>query len=95
MLLLRLPPFGDVLVCGVSTQLRLFVAELDELINPGDEDFETSGLTTASLIRAGYLAAVPLSEIKGEIGTISATRYRRLMDRLTRYIRREASLSPS
>ena len=37
-------PFGDLLICGISTQLRLEVAGFDEIIAPGDEDFRNSGL---------------------------------------------------
>ena len=75
--------------------MRFLVADLDDLIQPGDEDFAGSGLVTASVVRAGYLAAVPLSGIKGQIGTISPARYLRIMDRLTLYLRREAGLLPS
>lgn len=92
LLLVRLPPFGDSLLCGVSTQPRLIVPDLDEVIAPGAEDFSASGLACASLVRLGYLAVVPLSEVKGTIGRISAAPYRRLMDRLTTYLRREAGL---
>jgi len=34
-LLRRLPPFGDFLICGVSTQLHQRVAGFDEAITPG------------------------------------------------------------
>jgi mRNA interferase MazF len=42
-ILLRiLPPFGDFLVCGVSSQLRQQVRGLDELILRTDMDFAGS-----------------------------------------------------
>jgi mRNA interferase MazF len=82
----RMPPFDDLLVCGVSTQLQQ-AAELDELISPGDSDFRTSGLKAASLIRLGYLAVLPRNEFKGRIGSISSTRHSRLLARLADFLR--------
>ncbi|HJQ71361.1 MAG TPA: hypothetical protein VKA70_20450 [Blastocatellia bacterium] len=49
-LLREMPSFGDVLICGVSTQLRQAAKDLDELISPSDPDFVSSGLKEESLI---------------------------------------------
>ena len=46
-----MPPYGDLLVCGVSTQLRQAVAGFDDAIGPGDPDFLASGLKAPSIIR--------------------------------------------
>ena len=46
-----MPPYGDLLVCGVSTQLRQAVAGFDDAIGPGDPDFRASGLKAPSIIR--------------------------------------------
>jgi mRNA interferase MazF len=43
-LLRRLPPFGDFLVCGISTRLQHRVADFDEVIAVGDPEFAASGL---------------------------------------------------
>jgi mRNA interferase MazF len=83
----RMPPFQDVLVCGISTQLQQAVPELDETIGPFDPDFRGSGLKAASLIRLGYLAILPRSRIKGRIGSVSAARYQRLLNRLSDFLR--------
>src|SRR5262245_46081481 len=72
--LMRMPPFEDFLVCGISTQLQQAVPDFDETISPTDADFRTSGLKAASLIRLGYLAVLPRSEFKGRIGSVSAAR---------------------
>ena len=66
-----LPPHDDLLVCGVSTQLRHEVAGFDDVIRPGDADFEASGLKAASLIRLGFLAVLPPSTFTGTLGSIS------------------------
>jgi mRNA interferase MazF len=85
-LLRRLPPFGDFLICGVSTQLQQRVPEFDELLAPGDPDFPASGLKAASLIRLGFLAAVPMNALLGRIGSLSTERHRRLLANLCRHL---------
>lgn len=81
-----MPPFGDVLVCGVSTQLRQAAKDFDEAISPSDPDFVSSGLIDESLIRLGFLAVVPRNRIVGSIGSISAERHKRLLQRLGEHL---------
>ena len=85
--LCRVPPFHDLLVCGISTQLQQAAPELDELITLTESDFRTSGLKAPSLIRLGYLGVVPASTCKGRIGSISAARLNRLRARLSDFIK--------
>ena len=85
-LLRRLPPFGDFLVCGVSTQLHQRVVDFDEAITPGDHEFAASGLKAASLIRLGFLAMQPESALLGRIGILSSTRHLRLLANLCRHL---------
>jgi len=68
LLLRELPPFGDFLACGVSTQLHQAVPEFDEVITKADPDFPASGLVADSLIRLGFLAVLPHQKILGSIG---------------------------
>ncbi|MBM3883976.1 MAG: type II toxin-antitoxin system PemK/MazF family toxin [Verrucomicrobia bacterium] len=82
----QLPGFGDWLVCGVSTQLHQAVAGFDETITRGDADFANSGLVRPSLVRLGFLQAVPFRKIVGRIGSISAERHGRLLANLSRYL---------
>lgn len=86
LLLRKLPPFGDYLVCGISTQLRHYVSDFDELIVGNNADFVQSGLISDSLIRLGFLAVLPVSQILGTIGSISSDRHRRLLVNLSRYL---------
>jgi mRNA interferase MazF len=81
-----IPPFDDFLVCGVSRQLRHRVAALDEIIAATDSDFAASGLSSTSLIRLGFLAILPASELLGDIGSISTERHHRLLRRLATYL---------
>lgn len=50
-ILREMPPYGDFLVCGVSTQLHQRVKDFDEIIAPTDADFISSGLKSESLVR--------------------------------------------
>ena len=40
LVLREIPPFNDLLVCGISTQLRHCVGGFDETISAGDSDFQ-------------------------------------------------------
>lgn len=89
-------PFGDLMICGISIQLRLEVAGFDEVIAPGDEDFRSSGLAAKSLIRIAYVSTLPAAEIKGHIGTVGSQRLIRALSRLGDYLSgtaREAAAS--
>jgi mRNA interferase MazF len=85
-ILREMPPYRDLLVCGVSTQLNQQVKDFDELISPSDADFAASGLRSESLIRLGFLAVLPRSSIIGAMGSVSPRRHRRLLKRLSDYL---------
>lgn len=53
-----MPSFGDILVCGISTQLHQQVAGFDEVIASSDADFVASGLRFDALIRLDFLTAL-------------------------------------
>jgi mRNA interferase MazF len=48
-------PFGDVLVCVISSQLHQEIPGWDEHLDPGDVDFVPSGLKVASAERLARL----------------------------------------
>jgi mRNA interferase MazF len=85
-LLKMVPPFGDWLVCGVSTQLQQEVAGFDDIIDPSDPGFPGSGLKAPSLIRLGFLAVLPEDQLLGILGSISGERHRALMSRLSKFL---------
>ena len=87
LLLRRMPPFGDWLVCGISSQLHQRVAGLDEIITPTDPDFSDSGLKTASVIRLGFLTTLPPQRFQGVMGSISPERHLRLLERLSDFLK--------
>ncbi len=85
-LLRRRRPFGDWLVCGISTQIQQRVADFDELIAPSDPEFANTGLKAASIIRLGFLAVLPETVMLGTIGSISCERHHRLLVSLCRHL---------
>ncbi|MDP3070570.1 MAG: hypothetical protein Q8N18_09790 [Opitutaceae bacterium] len=87
-LLCRLAPFGDWLVCGVSSQVRHHVPDFDELIGPDADDFVKSGLRQPSLIRLGFLGTVTKAQVGGDLGEISPARLQRLRQNLSRLLQR-------
>ena len=82
----EMPPYRDVLVCGISTQLHREFRGFDDIIRSTDSDFRATGLKTDSLIRLGFLAVLPRKAVLGSIGTISAGRHSRLLKRLSDYL---------
>src|SRR5439155_3209421 len=78
----EMPPHGDLLVCGISTQLHQGVTGFDEIVSKDDGDFESSGLLHESLIRLGFLAVLPNKRIMGAIGSISPERERKPINSL-------------
>jgi mRNA interferase MazF len=82
----EMPPYRDLLVCGVSTQIHHRVEGFDEVISPSDNDFATSGLVAESLIRLGFVTVLPRRIIAGSIGSISQERHRRLLGTFSRYL---------
>jgi len=82
----EMPPFNDVLVCGVSTQLQQQVAGFDEIIKQQDADFASSGLVADSLFRLGFLALIPRNKLLGSIGSVATVRHKRLLKNLSDYL---------
>ena len=79
-------PFGDVLVCGISSQLRQEIPQWDERLSPADPDFGNSGLKVASVIRLNWLATVSPSTSAGVLGSIALDRLARLRQRLSAHL---------
>jgi mRNA interferase MazF len=82
LLLKQMPPFGDWIVCAVSTQLRQEVKGFDFIIDDTNPGFMLSGLKGSSLIRLGFINTVDKKTIPGVIGEVSATIVKMLQQRL-------------
>jgi len=90
LLLARMPgPFSDWLICAITSQLRHEVANWDEEIREGDDDFESSGLKEHSLIRIGKLATVEEERLEGVLGEISAHRLAAIRSKIADCLERQ------
>jgi mRNA interferase MazF len=87
LLLRKVPPFDDWLVVGVSSQLQQRVPNFDDVIDSSAPDFAVSGLKSASVFRLGFLSTLPSQRLLGIIGSISGERHRRLLLRLSDFLR--------
>lgn len=86
LILKQIPPYKDLLVCGISTQINQEFIGFDEIVNNSDIDFIESGLIQKSLIRVGYLAVIPNKIVAGSIGKISSHRLNKIKKRLSDFI---------
>lgn len=86
LLLKKMPPFDDWLVCGITSKLQNKVDQFDILLNEDDKDFKETGLIMTSLIRLGFLAVIPEKVIEGTIGSISSENYLRLLKNLITHL---------
>lgn len=85
--LATVPPYNDLLICGVSSKVRHEVVGFDELLLVGDPEFAQSGLKVDSLIRLGLLTTIPLPSVMGHLGSLSTSRHSILLSRLADYLR--------
>ncbi|MGK0190563.1 MAG: mRNA interferase MazF [Verrucomicrobiales bacterium] len=74
LILAAMPPYNDLLICGISSQLRQKVEDFDEVISESDADFLQSGLKVASVLRLGMLTTIPRGAVLGELGSIPSER---------------------
>ena len=86
LLLCELPPFGDSLVCGISTQIHQAVPDFNDIIAKQHVDFSSSGLLSDSVIRLGFLAVLPRQRILGTIGSVAPERHARLLTNLSKHL---------
>ena len=86
LILKEMPKYQDFLVCGISTQLKQYIPNFDEIISPEDEDFQSSGLVSQSVIRLSFLTVISRNIIIGSIGSISTERHQRLLENLSQYL---------
>jgi len=86
LLLCQLPPFGDWLACGISSQIRHRVDGFDEMIGERDPDFLDSGLQSTSLVRLGFVGTLVAPDIAGTLGRVAAERLQRLRSNLAHHL---------
>jgi mRNA interferase MazF len=70
----------------VSSRLEHEITGFDEIVRPGETDFEKSWLKVASLLRIGRLAAVNKDILVGRIGEIDTVRLLRIKRKLAEWL---------
>ncbi len=78
--------YDDWLICMISTQLRHYTQNFDEIIQVADADFSISGLKEPSVIRVGRLAIVDGNILLGAVGEIDEVRLQRVKTNLVNWI---------
>jgi len=78
--------YDDWLICMISSQMRHYIPEFDDMVREDDADFAASGLKAASVIRIGRLAVVQGEILLGAIGQIAPERLRRIKSRLAEWL---------
>ncbi len=80
------PPFNDLLVCAVSTQVHREVRDLDMLVDAKHPDYRRMGLQFPSLIRVAQLATLPGKVIQGSIGEVSEATFTEIRKHLRNWL---------
>jgi len=83
------PPFNDWVICAVSSQLRRYQAQLDVLLDEKSPDFRKAGLSFPSIIRAAQLTTIPVQQVEGRVGRLSASTLATLRANLGRWFSAE------
>ncbi len=86
LILRAMPPHGDWLVCGISSQLQQEVVGFDHVLSSADPDFALSGLKASSVIRLGFLATLPTSAFAGRLGALAPNLVSSLRHRLATHL---------
>lgn len=82
----KIPPKEQYLICGISTRLYSYDKELDEIITVNDDDFDSSGLTEECIIRLEFHRLISEKEKNETIGFISKERHQRIFKKLSDYL---------
>ena len=79
-------PYQNLLLAGISTQMKQIESHWDEVIDATDADFAASGLHHQSVVRLSYLEALKTARIEGVIGHLSPARVQQLRSRLAKHL---------
>mgnify|MGYP006278092761 CR=1 FL=1 len=79
--------YDDWLICMISTQLSQKLDNIDEVMDPEDDDFKESGLKSPSLCRVTRLAVINKSILEGSLGSISQERLTRIKRIISEWIK--------
>jgi mRNA interferase MazF len=85
-LLKKIAPYNDWLLCIISTKIQNQIKRVDILVDESHPDFRNTRLKTASLIRVAMIYTIPLHSIQGKIGSVSNNTYDTIISNFISYI---------
>ncbi len=77
---------ADLLLAFITSRTYQAVPEFDEMIDPSDSDYTTTGLKVRSVVRLARLASVEPSILNARLGNISSKRLRQIRKRLINWL---------
>lgn len=86
LLLKRIEPFNDWLLCSISSKLHNEVKGVDIVIDKEHPDYVASRLKYPGVVRVAHLFTLPEKMIEGTIGNISPQTHKKLLNNLTAYL---------
>jgi mRNA interferase MazF len=84
-ILKEVAPYGDWLICAISSKSHLEIKKLDIVIDFQHPDFKTWGLNYPGIIRVAYLSTIPENIIEGTIGKVSEQTVKTILNNLLDY----------
>jgi mRNA interferase MazF len=79
---------ADLLLTLISSRTHQTIAGFDEIIDPADSDYKSTGLKARSVVRIARLVSVEPSAITARLGTISSKRLRAIRSRLVDWLQK-------
>ncbi len=77
---------ANLLLALITSRIYQAVPKFDEIIEPSDSDYSTTGLKVRSVVRLARLASVEPSIINARLGNVSPKRLRQIRKRLTDWL---------
>ena len=80
------PKYGDVLICGITSQLHQYTEGFDLMLDKQDPEFDKTGLKHTGICRLSMLTMLSVSDINGAIGEVGADTHMGLLKTLAEYL---------
>ncbi|MCX6353103.1 MAG: type II toxin-antitoxin system PemK/MazF family toxin [Bacteroidetes bacterium] len=86
LVLRQFPKYGDVLVCGITSQLHQFIPDFDILLDTAHTDYKLSGLKAPGICRLNMLTMISTQQINGKLGYVAPKTLNTLLKNLADYL---------
>ena len=81
--------YDDWLICMISSQMHQLQKDYDFFLSEGSEEFSSTGLKSASVIRSTRLAVVNSEILLGKIGNISSSLLKDIKTKISNWVLEE------